>query len=58
MHALMSTDLARIEHDERERDTQVALARAEQARSREHAASHPPERRLGLALLLLYARAH
>lgn len=58
MHALMSTDLARDEQLERERALQVALARAEQARSRAHAASHPPERRLTLALLMLYARAH
>ncbi|GEA81292.1 hypothetical protein CUD01_17360 [Cellulomonas uda] len=57
MHALMTTDLARADYVERERAVQDELSRAERARSREHAASHPPERRPDLALLMLYARA-
>ncbi len=57
MHALMTTDLARADYVERERAVQDELSRAERARSREHAASHPPERGGDLALLMLYARA-
>jgi len=50
MYTVMSTDLARVEHVERERVALVAVARAERARSREHARSHPPQRRLVVAL--------